>query len=227
MTDLLPHILRTDAQDNRDRILAAARELFSAEGIDVTMRAVARRAEVGPATLYRRFPTKQSLVEEALAGELRTCQSIVEDGCADPDPWRGFCSIIERITALNVRNQGFVDAFMSANPGVDAFTAHRIHLLGLLRRLAGRAQKAGDLRSDFVIDDLVLVLLAGRGLSATPLPRRAAAARRFAALAIDAFRASDTNTALPRPASVRDDVFARRRASTERGPNERPARYLN
>lgn len=183
-------MLRADAQDNRDRILEVARALFADKGIDITMREVARRAEVGPATLYRRFPTKQALIDAAFADEMRSCRQIVEDGCADPDPWRGFSSVIERITVLNGRNQGFVDAFMSANPEAESFTAHRAALLSKLAGLATRAEKAGGLRRDFAIDDLVLVLQTGRGLAAVSPARREASARRFAALVIDAFRAS-------------------------------------
>lgn len=185
----LTQMLRTDARDNRDRILEAARELFSERGIDVTMRDIARAAGVGPATLYRRFPTKQLLVDEAFADELRACRGIVERGAADPDPWRGFCFVIEQIGVLNARNHGFVDAFTQANPHVDSFVAHRASLLHILAGLAQRAQASGGLRPDFVMDDLVLVLLAGRGLSGVRLERREAAARRFAALAIDALRA--------------------------------------
>ncbi len=206
MTDRLPQLLRGDAQGNRDRILESARALFAEQGIDVTMRAIARRAQVGPATLYRRFPTKQLLVDEAFADELAICRTIVQDGCADPDPWQGFCFIIEQLTALNVRNQGFVEAFMSANPDTDTFAAHRASLLRMLTALSRRAQAAGALRPDFVIDDLVLVLLAGRGLSSAPSARRGAAARRFAALAIEAFRASDMNAALPLPARLASAV---------------------
>ncbi|MGW5750916.1 TetR/AcrR family transcriptional regulator [Nocardia rhamnosiphila] len=193
MPDRLPHMLRADAQDNRDRILEVARALFAEKGIDITMREVARRAEVGPATLYRRFPAKQALIDAAFADEMRSCRQIVEDGCADADPWRGFCSVIERITVLNGRNQGFVDAFMSASPETDSFAAHRVALLSMLADLAGRAKKAGRLRRDFVIDDLVLVLLTGRGLAAVPPARRETSARRFAALVVDAFHETGTN----------------------------------
>jgi AcrR family transcriptional regulator len=189
MAERLPHLLRADAQDNRDRVLEAARSLFSERGLDVPMREIARRAEVGPATLYRRFPTKQNLIDDAFADELRSCRRIVENGCADPDPWRGFCSVIERLGALNARNRGFVDAFMSAAPEAAMFSRHRAALLRLLAELAERAQQSGELRRDFLIDDLVLILQAGRGLSATPFFTQEAAARRFAVLAIDALRA--------------------------------------
>jgi hypothetical protein len=58
----------------------------------------------------------------------------------------------------------------------------------MLDGLAMRAKAQGRLRPDFVVDDLVLMLLAGRGLGSVSLSRRDSAARRFAGLAIDAFR---------------------------------------
>ncbi|WP_157437532.1 TetR/AcrR family transcriptional regulator [Actinoplanes subtropicus] len=90
MSEQVPHLLRADARENRDRVLDSARALFAEHGLGVTMRQVARRAGVGPATLYRRFPTKQVLVEAALADEVRACRGIVEAGCAAEDPWLGF-----------------------------------------------------------------------------------------------------------------------------------------
>jgi AcrR family transcriptional regulator len=200
MADHLPHMLRADAQDNRDRVLEAARALFSERGLDVPMREIARRAQVGPATLYRRFPTKQSLVDEAFTDELHACSAIVRDGCADPDPWSGLRAILLRITELNARNQGFVDAFTSSYPGAVDFTAHRAGLLRSLAALCRRAQAAGALRTDFVLDDLIMVLLAGRALPAGAPEIRAATARRFAALALEAFRATGATTPLPPPA---------------------------
>ncbi|MEY9908190.1 AcrR family transcriptional regulator [Catenulispora sp. MAP12-49] len=190
--------LRADARENRDRILDAARTLFAERGLDASMREVARAAEVGPATLYRRFPTKQALIDDVFADELRACRQIVLDGCADPDPWRGFASVVERLSVLNVGNQGFVDAFMAANPHSPAFTEHRADLLHRIRTLATRAKRTGHLRPDFVLDDLGLFLLACRGLSATAPANRPLAARRFAALALDGFRASEANGVLPR-----------------------------
>ncbi|ROQ40703.1 TetR family transcriptional regulator [Frondihabitans sp. PhB188] len=190
MTDGLPHLLRSDAQSNRDRVLAAARELFATEGLGVPMREISRRAGVGPATLYRRFPTKPDLVAAAFADELSACRAIVEDGAADPAPWRGLQSVIVELTELNARNHGFVEAFTSQYPDAADFTTHRRELLHLLTSLVRRAQESGELRADFVMNDLMLVLLAGRGLAALPPSRRDAAARRFADLAIDALRAS-------------------------------------
>lgn len=197
MTDRLPHKLRSDALDNRERILDAARALFAAEGVHVPMRTIARRAGVGPATLYRRFPTKQALVTAAFEEEMRACRAIVEEGCADPDPWRGFCLVIEKLCELHARNRGFTDAFMSARPDAVDFAAAREHALSSIADLARRAKDAGRLRPDFVPDDLILMLMAHRGIRAASAAAQAAASRRFAALAIQAFRASPDHTPLP------------------------------
>ncbi|MGC5246405.1 TetR/AcrR family transcriptional regulator [Gordonia sp. DT219] len=190
-------MLRTDARDNRDQILAAARTLFTESGLQVTMRQIARRAAVGPATLYRRFPTKQILIDEAFADELRTCRQIVDDGCAHEDPWRGFCGVIERLIVLNAQNQGFVDAFTSSTAEMNAIAAHRVSMIRKLTALTARAQAMGGLRHDFVIDDVVLILLAGRGLATLPQEHRARAATRFAAVAVSGLRQSEDNVALP------------------------------
>jgi AcrR family transcriptional regulator len=194
--DRLPHTPRSDALDNRERILDAARALFSADGLDVPMREIARRAGVGPATLYRHFPTKQVLATEAFADQLRACRTIVDDGCADPDPWRGLCLVIEKICELHARDRGFGEAFMSTFPGApDA--AGREYTLKAVAGLARRAKDAGHLRSDFVLDDLVLILMANKGIHARSTEAQVMASRRFAALAIQAFEARPQHAPLP------------------------------
>jgi AcrR family transcriptional regulator len=202
VTDRLPHTLRSDARDNRELILEAARAVFATEGLTVPMREIARRAGVGPATLYRRFPTKELLVTEAFAGQLQACHAIVDDGLADPDPWRGFCGVIEKLCELHAGNAGFTAAFMSAFPHAIDFAAGREYALRSIAGLARRAQQAGRLRPDFVVDDLILILMANRGIRATSPPAAAAASRRFAALAIGALAASPDAVPLPPPARL-------------------------
>jgi AcrR family transcriptional regulator len=186
----LPHKLRSDALDNRERILAAARAVFASHGLDVPIREIARRAEVGPATLYRHFPTKEILATEAFTDEMRACQTIVEEALADPDPWHGFCRVIERTCELHARNRGFTAAFMSTFPHAMDLAAHRRATLNAVGELARRAQDAGHLRPDFILDDLILVLMANNGIRATSTAARVSASRRFAALTIRAFQAS-------------------------------------
>ena len=54
--------LRADAERNRERVLSAAREVFAEQGLDASTNEIARRAGVGVATLFRRFPTRDDLV---------------------------------------------------------------------------------------------------------------------------------------------------------------------
>ncbi|WP_405902985.1 TetR/AcrR family transcriptional regulator [Streptomyces sp. NBC_00656] len=196
MADRLPHTLRSDALDNRERILDAARALFSADGLDVPMREIARRAGVGPATLYRHFPTKQVLATEAFADQLRACRTIVDDGCADPDPWRGLCLVIEKICELHARDRGFSEAFMAAFPGAPE-VGGREYTVKAVAGLAQRAKEAGRLRSDFVLDDLILILMANKGIHTRSADTQVMASRRFAGLAIQALEASPQHTPLP------------------------------
>ncbi|WP_329359935.1 TetR/AcrR family transcriptional regulator [Streptomyces sp. NBC_01483] len=196
MIDRLPHTLRSDALDNRERILDAARALFSSDGLDVPMREIARRAGVGPATLYRHFPTKQVLATEAFADQLRACRTIVDDGCADPDPWRGLCLVIEKICELHARDRGFSEAFMSSFPGAPD-VAGREYTVKAVAGLAQRAKDAGHLRSDFVLDDLILILMANKGIHTRSTDTQVMASRRFAGLAIQAFEACPQHAPLP------------------------------
>ena len=187
VTGDLPHTLRADARDNRERILDAARTVFAAEGLNAPMREIARRAGVGPATLYRRFPSKTDLAHAVYLDQSRTCQAIVHEGLADPDPWHGFRRVIEKVFELHARDRGFPNAFMSAFPDAMDFAADRNASLRSVAELARRAKATGELRPDFTLDDLVLVIVAHRGLRAGSTDARLAASRRFATLAIQAF----------------------------------------
>jgi len=190
VTGRLPHALRSDARDNRELILATARAVFAAEGLNVPMREIARRAGVGTATLYRRFLTKQILVTEAFSEQLGACHAIVDEGIADPDPWHGLCLVIEKICELHARNRGFTAAFVSAFPGAMDLSASRGYALRSVAELARRAANTGRLRPDFVLDDLILILMANNGIRAASPATAAAASRRFAALAIKALEGS-------------------------------------
>jgi AcrR family transcriptional regulator len=217
VTSRLPHTARSDARDNHKLILDAARALFAAKGLDIPMREVARRAGVGPATLYRHFPAKQALVAEAFAEQMRACHSIVDEGLADPDPWHGFCLVIEKICALHARDRGFTAAFMSAYPDAWDFAADREYALRAVARLARRAQEAGRLRPDFVLDDLILMLMANGGIRASTPAAAVAASRRFAALAIQAFQASPQASRLPPAAPLSPVVLISLRDAGSRG----------
>ncbi len=197
MTAEVRHPLRSDARDNRERILAVARLAFATEGLEVPIREIARRAQVGVATVYRRFPTKEALLAAAFAGQLATCSAVVEEGLAAADPWHGFCLVIEKLMELHALDRGFSRAFTSRLPEAAGFTADRDRTLRLLRQLIRRAKARGDLRADFVLDDVVLALMANDGIRAESPHTRVAASRRFAALMLQSFRADPVPAPLP------------------------------
>jgi AcrR family transcriptional regulator len=184
--DALPQILRSDARDNRDRILSAARAVFAAEGFDAPMRSVARRAGVGPATLYRHFATKQELITEAFADQFDACHAIIAAGLADLDPWHGLSSVITNLFELHARDWGFAAAFAAAFPRSAALPSARARSVASLAELVARA------RPDLTVDDLILLLRANAGLRGGSEPARVAASRRLAELTLRALRAGPT-----------------------------------
>ncbi|GAA0825112.1 TetR/AcrR family transcriptional regulator [Streptosporangium amethystogenes subsp. fukuiense] len=186
--------LRSDARDNRARILAVARATFAAEGLDVPIREIARRAQVGAATVYRHFPTKEALLSEVFAEPMAMCSAVVEEGLAQADPWRGFCLAFEKLMEVHALDRGLSGAFTSQLP---YFTADRDRTIRLLFQLIRRAKEAGGLRADFVLEDFILAMMANEGIRAESPEQRAAASRRFAALMIQSFRADPVRAPLP------------------------------
>ncbi|MEU8192201.1 helix-turn-helix domain-containing protein [Microbispora amethystogenes] len=194
--------LRADARRNRGRILVAARAVFAEHGIDAPMATVARRAGVGVATLYRRFPTRDALVRAAFAQQMETCARALTEALADPDPWRGFQRLVETVCELQREEQGFPAAFMAAFP--DSMAEHmqaRERTERDLMTLVRRAQAAGALRADFHPSDLVVAVLSHCGL-VTALPHDSAASRRLVAYLLQSFRAEAAHEALPPPSAL-------------------------
>ncbi|MFL6119009.1 TetR/AcrR family transcriptional regulator [Actinophytocola sp.] len=196
MTAQMIHNLRSDASDNRARILAAARAAFAADGLDVPVREIARRAQVSAATVYRRFPTKEALFTEAFAEQLTLCSSIVEEGFAAADPWHGLSLVVEKLLEANARDRGMRTLLSRLSQTVD-FTADRRRTLRMVLDLIRRAKDAGDLRPDIVLEDIVLAIMANDGIQADSPGTRAAASRRFAALMLQSFRANPVPAPLP------------------------------
>ncbi|MFD5212744.1 TetR/AcrR family transcriptional regulator [Streptomyces anulatus] len=197
--------LRADARENRERILRAAREAYALHGIDVPISAIARRAGVGVATLYRRFPTRASLITEAFSEQLAECAGVLDEALEDPDPWRGFCTVFRKICAMQAADRGFTHAFLSRFPGETAYAGERDRAEEGLALLVRRAKAAGALRPDFDPSDVVLVLLANSGVANGAGPESAAASRRLVGYLLESFRATPGARPLPPPAGLELD----------------------
>ena len=194
--------LRRDAQANRDRIVAAARAAFAAEGTEVPVEEIARRAGVGMGTLYRHFPAKEDLIDAVLEDAFAEFISAAEQAVAEQDAWAGFRGFLERVFALHAENRGLKDIIATRAHGKARAEAMRARMRPLLRRLIERAQVQGALRDDFTLEDMPLVFWAGgRVIEAT-----AAVApefwRRHLGLLLDGLRA-EAATPLPHPPLTR------------------------
>jgi AcrR family transcriptional regulator len=144
--------LRADAARNVDRILCAARAVYSELGPDAPVEAVARRAGVGERTLYRRFPTKSGLVRAALDHSVaENLTPAIQDARRARDPLRGLGQLIEAAIALGAREHNLLTAAHRAG----ALTADiSDELNDALVELARRGQQNGIVRADLVADDL-------------------------------------------------------------------------
>ena len=92
--------LRRDAEANRERILDTARRLFAEQGLDTSMDELARLAGVGPATLYRRFPTKEALLDAVLGDVLAQFIAFAQEALRNDDAFAGLVSLLEQATRL-------------------------------------------------------------------------------------------------------------------------------
>lgn len=193
--------LRADARENRERVLAAAREVFAEMGMDAPMAEIARRAGVGIATLFRRFPTREDLIAETFAEKMKACADAVDAALAEPDPWRGFCSVVEFIAAMQAMDRGFTRVLMMSFPGVPAFEAERLRGYEGFGELIRRAQAAGRLRPDFVPQDIAILVMANAGVISLAGEAAPGAWRRFIAYQLQAFAPCRNAEALPPPPS--------------------------
>jgi AcrR family transcriptional regulator len=205
--------LRRDAVANRERIVAAARATFSAQGIEAPVEEIARRAGVGIGTLYRRFPTKEDLVDAVFEDTLSEFERAAEEALAAEDAWLGFRTFLERAFALHAENRGLKDVALTSAPGRVHAEAGRARMRPLIRRVVERAQAQGVLRADFRPEDVpVLFWAIARVIEATA-PVAPDFWRRPLGFALDGLRA-DAATALPHAALTRaqlDASSARRR----------------
>jgi AcrR family transcriptional regulator len=165
MKDARP--LRADARRNRERVLDAARKAFADDGLSVPLDEIARRANVGPGTLYRHFPTKESLVGAVLHDQL--CR-LAAEGAAfsdSDDPGAAFFAFIDRLIAEAGPKRDLFEALASA--GVQAGPAVMAAVDDLIARLLARAQRSGAVRCDIGGAELT-ALLSGILFAMRPRP---------------------------------------------------------
>lgn len=149
--------LRVDAARNRQRILEAADAMFVERGADVSLDDIAKRAKVGIGTLYRRFPTREALLAATSDERLLSLAEASRARDHKLDPRDSIRAFVEELVFHANHYRGLAaqlgTVLKSDTPGCHAGLEEG-------RRLLQRAQKAGAVRKDVSVDDLVCIVTA-------------------------------------------------------------------
>jgi AcrR family transcriptional regulator len=160
---------RSDAQRNRERILEVAKEAFARSGANASLDDIAKKAGVGPGTLYRHFPTREGLLEAVYRSEVEKLAAAE----------RKFAETLPPIEALRAWMLLFVDYIAAKQiiaPALNAlvgdpkkvFEASYAQVWEAIRELVKRAIKSGDIRKDLDPIDLLRALIGVANTATSP-----------------------------------------------------------
>ena len=160
MASVKSRSLRKDAELNRQRLLAAADELFATYGLDVTLNDIAHHAGVGVGTAYRRFANKQQVIDALFERRLDEVAATADKALADPDVWRGFAMFLERSLQMQMEDRGLTEILNNPQLGQHRVNEARDRIAPLVSSVVDRAKEAGVLRSDFDSTDAIFIQVA-------------------------------------------------------------------
>jgi AcrR family transcriptional regulator len=151
---------RVDAVRNRERVLEAAKSVFSAGGPEASLEAVARRAGVGIGTLYRHFPTREALFEAVYRREVQQLGELAEQLKSEPDPVEALRRWLRSNVEFVGTKKGMTTALALAVKPSSELTAFSFErLTQAVGALLDRAVAAGDIRADVSPEDLLRALI--------------------------------------------------------------------
>jgi AcrR family transcriptional regulator len=171
-------VLRADAQRNLERVLDAATEAFTASGPDASVDDIARRAGVGHATVFRRFPTKEALMLAVIERRIAEIHAVADEALASDDPGQAFFDFVWKVAELHAGARGLHECVAHCGDKPGAAELER-----LSAKIVARAQRAGAVRPDIKASD-VSALVRSALLTA---PERHW--RRFVEVVLDGLRA--------------------------------------
>jgi AcrR family transcriptional regulator len=214
--------LRADAERNRLHILEAAAAAFADGGLDVPVAEIARRAGVGPGTLFRRFPTKDDLVIAIVEQRFEDICALLDAALENPDPWAGFVECMEAAVTMQVRDRGVLEAVGERFFGDPRMRALKDKVNPKVAALLERAQRAGVVRADVVHQDIPVLIQAAAHAGCVMPSCDPELSRRYLAIMLDGLRPA---AATPLPVCAPDiealERRARRRAAADRPPASR------
>ena len=189
--------LRRDAERNRQRILDAARALVAEVGLDISHDDVARAADVGVGTVYRRFPDKQKLIDELFDERVDQIVALVEAAQQLDDPWQGLHHFLEGNLELQASDQGLKELMLGNSRATDLAQRAQRRIGPAVRELVARAHASGQLRPDVGVEDFPLIQMMVGAVMEDARHIDPNLWRRTLTLVLDGYRADGTRTPLP------------------------------
>jgi AcrR family transcriptional regulator len=160
---------RTDALRNRERILEVAKEAFTRFGAEASLDDIAKRAEVGPGTLYRHFPTRGALIEAVYRTEAEKLAATAHRLAGEKSPLEALRAWMLLFVDHIAAKQIIVPALnaLVGNPS-KVFEASHAQIWEAVRALVRRAIRSGDVRDDLDPVDLLRALIGVAHVAASP-----------------------------------------------------------
>jgi len=146
--------MRADARRNYEKLVAAARDVFTEAGGSAPLEDVAERAGVGIGTLYRHFPTRQALLEAVYVGEVETIARAAGDLSGEA-PWDALEQWLRQYAGFAATKRALTEALLEAAPDSDVLLSCRAAFVNAGTPLVERAQQAGAVRSDTDFLDII------------------------------------------------------------------------
>jgi AcrR family transcriptional regulator len=160
LTDVDARALRADASRNRETVLAAATRAFASSGTEPSMRAIAREAGVGIATLYRHFPTRESLVDAVYHDQVERLTLGARELLEQLPPAEAMRRWMDLFGDWLVTKHGMIDTLLAMiESGEIALAQTRAELLEVITTILDAGTAAGDLRADISAEDIAASLI--------------------------------------------------------------------
>ena len=180
---------RADASRNRQQLLDVATSLFASAADEPSMRAIANEAGVGIATLYRHFPTRESLVDAVYQDQVSRLTTGARELLAEFDPPAALRRWMDLFGEWIATKNGMLDTLLAmVESGEIAHADTRTELLAAIDHILEAGRTSGELRADVPAEDIAAALI---GIfTVAPRPEREATAHRLLNLLMDGLRPS-------------------------------------
>ncbi|MFF8727002.1 TetR/AcrR family transcriptional regulator [Streptomyces sp. NPDC015171] len=196
--------LRKDAELNRRRILAAAREVFRDQGVAATLNDIAHHAHLGVGTVYRRFSDKEELVDALFDDMVDTVDGHLAEALAEEDAWLGLTRCLERLCEVQAFDRGLREVMLGTGRGPARQAQMHGRVKPAVKLLLARAQEQGALRADLVPSDFPVLQLMTAAVS--EFAPGSDTWRRYLAILVDGLRARPDLGTLPPGITDEPDV---------------------